>query len=572
VSRRSPAGGFVASPASTVGLASCTRRTTAIDSSFKFAISNRFRDSLGVNVWTQGQVSLLHEANLTRASTGASLVAGGLDGSTPVIFHADGSALTRVTNTGTTNAVTWGGSGVILDLATSATGYYVASSGGIYSGSMAGGAGTKQWNLDSVTTTSVKLGWVKQRLVAGVNNSIYELTGPATAPSALPAPLYTHPSPSWVWTAIVAGPNAIYASGHAGGSSSVVEFTLTSTGAMPTLSSAITVAELPQGEIVTSLFSYLGTYLVLGTNKGVRVATMDSGGNITYGPLTIELPAGAGSVRAMVGKDRFVYCGASTALPDGKSGLFRVDLSAQDNGRFPYATDLQAGDVGRVSSAALLGDQVCFTLDTKGLYQEHPTNLVASGYLRTGRIRYRTLELKQFKYIAVRTDPLVGSVGISVLDSQDAEFQVATVTDKGEANHPDSALPGQLGGQEAISVKFTLTRDLSPTLGPVFRSYQIKALPGTRRQRQLTIPLLCYDHESSATGQRFGYLGYARERLEKLEGLEDTGDAVLYQDFTAGTTYARLVVIDQIQHLQAFPPDQGRGLGGKLVVVLRTLD
>lgn len=56
----------------------------------------------------------------------------------------------------------------------------------------------------------------------------------------------------------------------------------------PTLQSPYTVAELPQGEVVTSVISYMATYLVIGTNKGVRVATINPDSSLTMGPLSVK--------------------------------------------------------------------------------------------------------------------------------------------------------------------------------------------------------------------------------------------------------------------------------------------
>lgn len=538
------------------------------DNTFKYAPTIRFRDSMGVDPWTEGQVSLLPEVNKAINSTGTPVARGGLDGTTPVLFLADGLVLSRFDGT-TSSAITAGNTGTILDVATSATSYFVADSVGIYQGTLSGGTGSKVWTLSSAT--SAKLGWVKQRLVAGVNNSLYELVG--GSPPTLPTALYTHPASSWTWTSIVAGPAAIYASGYAGGSSSILAFELTSTGTMPVLTSAVTVAELPQGEIVQSLFAYLGTFLVIGTNKGVRIGTVDaSSGTVTYGPLTITSPNG--SVRDLVGKDRFVYAAATSGLADGSSGLWRIDLGTEvTDGRFAWANDLSANTTGRVRSVTLLGDQVAFTVDSAGLFLQHSSNLVPSGWIRTGRIRYRTLEPKLFKYVRLRTNPLSGAIGISAITDGDSELPVASITSPGETDHDDCALPGNLGGQESLGLKFILTRNTSTVnTGPVLRSFQLKALPGTKRQRQLILPLLCYDYEEqSGGGQRFGYIGYARDRLMALEAIENLGDAVIFQDFQGGRVLAELAVIDQLQFDQSFPPERGHGLGGRLIVVLRTI-
>jgi len=57
---------------------------------------------------------------------------------------------------------------------------------------------------------------------------------------------------------------------------------------MPTLTSGIIAAQLPIGEIVYKIESYLG-YLMIGTNKGMRVASIsDTTGDLSYGPLIFE--------------------------------------------------------------------------------------------------------------------------------------------------------------------------------------------------------------------------------------------------------------------------------------------
>jgi hypothetical protein len=94
------------------------------------------------------------------------------------------------------------------------------------------------------------MGWVKQRLVAGIGTSIYELTG-ALGTTTLPAAIYTHPNTGWEWTSISEGGSAIYAAGYAGGNGAIYKFTLSTAGVMPTLTSGIIAAQLPIGEYPT---------------------------------------------------------------------------------------------------------------------------------------------------------------------------------------------------------------------------------------------------------------------------------------------------------------------------------
>jgi hypothetical protein len=87
--------------------------------------------------------------------------------------------------------------------------------------------------------------------------------------------VYSNPSAGHVYTSITASGAAIYLAGYNGIQSTIEKFILSSTGTMPTLSSAITAAELPTGEIVQAIHYYLG-YMLIGTSKGVRVAASKS--------------------------------------------------------------------------------------------------------------------------------------------------------------------------------------------------------------------------------------------------------------------------------------------------------
>ena len=188
----------------------------------------QFQSSAGVNPWTLGELSLLRSTSLKVAGAGLPLVRGCINGGVDTYLHAQGAVLSRVTDASTT-AITWGGSGTIVSLADDGTNYYAADNTGIYSGLIASGVGAKIWNNSSA---NVVLDWAKQRLMAGIDNKIYELVG---AGPALPTVKFTHPNASWVWTSFSESPAAIYAAGYAGGQSAVYSFVLDSGGAVPVL-------------------------------------------------------------------------------------------------------------------------------------------------------------------------------------------------------------------------------------------------------------------------------------------------------------------------------------------------
>jgi hypothetical protein len=142
-------------------------------------VAYRFNKSAGVDVFNIGKVTLLPDVTLKASATGTPLLIGGYDSvnSADVLFQADGSTLTRMDG-GSNSTVTWGGSGNILDVTTDGQSYYAANATGIYKGTLAGGTGTSIFTFPSAvgTVTNVKLAWVKQRLIVGVNNYIYEVT------------------------------------------------------------------------------------------------------------------------------------------------------------------------------------------------------------------------------------------------------------------------------------------------------------------------------------------------------------------------------------------------------------
>ena len=147
-------------------------------------------------------------------------------------------------------------------------------------------AGTSMFTSPSIVAGNCTMEYIKERIVMTINNSVYEF---ATSATSMPTAVYTHPTNDYTYTSIAASGPAIYLSGFSGIQSTIQKFTLvTSSGAMPTLSSAITAAELPAGEISYCLFYYLD-YICIGTSNGARIAAINSqDGSLAYGPLIFE--------------------------------------------------------------------------------------------------------------------------------------------------------------------------------------------------------------------------------------------------------------------------------------------
>ena len=623
----------------------------------------RFTDSKGVDVWTKGQVTLLNSCSVGHVTTYPVAANGrsfqqmrsirwnNTDG---VLLH-DGYDVDKIDTNGTEthfidyNAGTDDKVYAICDDGTNA--YWVTNDTGpsgkleVNKKALTGTSSTTattMFTAAGITVTNAAMEYVKERIVMCANNSVYEFASNA---SALPTAVYTHGDTDHVFTSIAASGPAIYIAGYSGIQSNIYKFTLTTGGAMPTLSSAITAAEMPVGEVIHKIYYYLG-YMMIGTSKGIRVAQVnDQDGSLAYGPLIVETTQPCYDFAA---RDHFVWCATGVS---GEPGLIRIDLSSEiEPLRFAYANDVYydesndyhttscafLGETNRLafcteagsqtavtnkqatsnvvtltaaSHGLVVGDKiyaigvdnnidggpytvtatatntVTFATTTAGTiastasagfvgkagfsYIESATDLINSGYVTTGYIRYGTLEPKNFKRLVGRGDFTYGSMTLETVDADGTEYDVvsydiAVPPVEVETNTPADA-------QEYLAYKFVLYADgTDGTKGPIFKGYQIKSTIATPRQRVIRFPVYCYDVETDRYNVIVGYEGRASQRLQQLESIEQNGDVVTWQDLTTGES--RQCVIEQIQFTRLTPPDRGfTGYGGVIDITIRTV-
>ena len=425
------------------------------------------------------------------------------------------------------------------------------------------------------TISNAAMEYVKDRIVLCADNKVYEFS---TSASAMPTAVYTHPTSTHVYTSVAASGPAIYIAGYNGIQSTIQKFTLSTAGVMPTLTSAVVAAELPVGEIVHKISYYLG-YMMIGTNRGVRVATVsDQDGSINYGPLIVETTQPCFDFAT---RDHYVWCATSVA---GEPGVIRIDLSNEiEPLRFAYANDIyQDGVTGyKTTACAFVGnddptvaDRLVFCTANNGtsdgtIYIEDSATLRTSGYITTGNIRYGTLEPKNFKRLLGRGDFTFGSMTLETVDKNNIEYD--------HISYDSSVPPIEVGtsnpatAQEYVAFKFILYRDGTTTsAGPTFKGYQAKATIATPRQRVMQFPVYCYDIETDRFNTMIGYEGRAFDKIRLLEDIEETGDVITWQDLTTGES--RQAVIEQISFTRMTPPDKRfDGFGGVINITIRTV-
>ena len=547
----------------------------------------RYADSKGVNVWEQGQVTLLNNVDAGHNTTGQIKSNGrpnqqirSIKWSTSSgILLMDEYDVDKISSNGTVTHFVDYNSGTdtpvfaICDDGTFA--YWItntATKKTVYKKALtltSTDADTKMFDEVGLVSNAI-MEYVKERIVMCADNKVYEFAPSATA---MPTPVYTHPSSTHVYTSVAASGPAIYVAGYNGIQSSIVKFTLSTAGVMPTLTSAITAAEFPVGEIVHKIHYYLG-YMIIGTNKGIRVATVsDQDGSLSYGPLIVETTQ---PCYDFASRDHYVWCATGVA---GEPGVIRIDLSLEiEPLRFAYANDLYfSGVTGHQTTGCAFAaetDQLMFcttaTSSAVGyVYYEDESELMPSGYLTTGYIRYNTLEPKNFKRLVARGDFEFGSMTLETVTADGTEYDVVAYDVSVPPVEVTTSNPQE--AQEYLAYKFILYRDgTTASKGPIMKGYQAKATIATPRQRVMKFPVYCYDVETDRYNVQLGYDGRAFDRIQTLESIEENGDVVTWQDLTTGES--RQAVIEQISFTRLTPPDRGfNGYGGIIDITIRTV-
>jgi hypothetical protein len=322
----------------------------------------RFADSRNVDVWTKGEVTLLNAVEEEHYITGAtpsnlrpnqslrSIQSSSIEG----VLLRDEFDIYKIAQDGTVTQFLDYVSGtddkVYAMCDDGTTAYWVTNDTGpagdlevnkkVLTGTTATSA-TVMFTGSGINVENAVMEYVKERIVMCVNDKVYEFS---TAATALPTAVYTSTSPGNVFTSVAASGAAIYVSQYNGIQSTILKFTLDSTGLMPTLSQAVVAAEMPAGEIIHKIFYYLG-YMLIGTSKGVRASVVsDVDGSINYGPLIVETDQ---PVYDFCARNHYIWMTVGigfTAATGAYPGLIRIDLSQQIEPLvFAYANDVYDG-------------------------------------------------------------------------------------------------------------------------------------------------------------------------------------------------------------------------------------
>jgi hypothetical protein len=482
----------------------------------------RFNTSKGVDVWSKGQATLLKDTTQVLADVAATLQA--LTVGTR-LYVATGGDVKHTTDLSTFTNCTSEPGGNVGGMATDGFNVFVAfAANGIHKVTTSSDAFASHI---TGTDTFVNLRYVKGRLMASEDNDVYNFTG-----SGVPgSPLFTHSNTGFRWVGFAGGQNHIYMGGFAGNQSLIYRTTIKADAS--SLDTPIVALELPAGEIITGLDSYLN-YVLIGTTKGIRVATSDTDGNLVAGAL-INIGS---SVTSFTGEGRFVWFNY-TNFDATSTGLGRLDLSVFIASNQPaYASDLMVTAQGVVSSVNTINSRPVFVVVGSGIYVEHATDLVPTGYLESGIYRWGVPDAKFIPKWDIRCRPLNGSVTLSIKSDGGSyhDFQAFTLPLGKEKTF--TGLEDRVFETEA---KITIGRSATNnTACPELTRWMGRAYAAPLRSQIFSVPLIMH-HKLSIRGRE--YFQDVNNEMTFLRDLVDTPRIVTYQE----NEEAYSVIVENVQ-------------------------
>ncbi len=507
----------------------------------------RFQTSKGVDVWNKGKLTLLKDTSEVLADVAANLQA--LTVGTR-LYVATGGDVKHTTNLSTFTSCTNEPAGNVGGITTDGFNVFVA-----FAGHSIHKATTNNDAFSSHITgsqTFENLRYVKGRLMATENNDVYNFTssgGPG-------APLFSHGNTGFRWVGFAGGQNHIYMGGFAGNQSLIYRTTIKADAT--SLDVPVVALELPAGEIITGLDSYLN-FVLIGTTTGIRVATSDTEGNLVSGPL-IELGS---SVESFSGNGRFVWFNLNN-FDSTSTGLGRLDLSVFVSANQPsFASDLMVTAQGNVSSVNTINGRPVFVVSGLGIYVEHATNLVASGFLNSGIYRWGVPDAKFIPKLDLRCLPLVGSITISVA-SDDGDF--ADFPTFNTANLKEKTLDGLEAKIFEAEIKITLTRSATATTGPTLTRWMARAYAAPLRSQIFSVPIVMH-HKLQIMGRE--YFQDVDEELRLLRDLVESPKVIKYQENTE--TFAVVVEDVQFRARHITYSHNENDIEGTAIVVMRSV-
>ena len=513
----------------------------------------RFYTSVGVDPFTvKGELKLLYEAEVVDAQTESNLFMARANGR---IYGSDGQN------------VRWASAGGFAS-PTSVTGLAAADITGIASDGYnvfitQGSSGIYKTDASTNAATSYvtgivcgPIGYVKGRLMVGGTGADKGELWNITASGNNPSGIFVHPNADFEWVAFAEGPNHIYCAGFTGSESLIYRTQIEADGTA--LQIPVVAGTLPMGETINAMYGYLG-FLFIGTNKGVRMATADTNGDLIFGS---NIDTG-GDIRCFGGNDRFVFFGWEDH-PSGFAGLGCIDLAYLTGPNTPaYCSWFYVPNVtGDVIDLEVFNDQVIFSVAGEGFCGE-TTNYVTSGYLETGAWTWGIPDTKIVAKIDGRHDPLPETDTVRASIKVDGGSWIDCGCIAGTGSPTTLFTPQQTPGFKVES-KITLLES-SGGVSPVFNRLNLRAYVNPVRSTVVQVPVLLH-HRLDVDGTEVEV--DVKDELNHLRSLASQAQITTYVDAQLSVR----CIVEDVRFVPDNNRDRMRDWAGVAVVTLRTVD
>ena len=475
----------------------------------------QYYKSTGVNPWVKNELTLLKDTQFIWGDTDDNLYMASATASngTEWAYLCAGSDLVASDDqfaTATANALSGnplggdiiGATKTQSAIASDGTNVYVAGNGKIQKVTANAVTGTTA-NTDVWTLASVDGVWVANGyLLASVADRLTVLSV-GTAPSTNADIASSSFNQVDSWQTVVGTSVGIFAGGNQGGQGKIYYIGINDSTAA--LNVPVIAAELPQGEKILSMAEYLG-YVILGTNKGFRLATITGQGYLSYGP-RVNITNG---VQVFEPQGEHIWFGwkdyESPFDPTtARGGLGRIGLSEWTDQLVPaYASDLMASgtgtdeDIQGVLTLTNNGTEMrVFSIKGKGVYREHATNYVTTGSIDEGKFRWGISELKVAASVDLRHKALASGQSV-VIQVESDDGNTGTVT----SDTTNSLTPGiqpiltsaetNIDGEYLIPTITLNTTTVTAT--PTLYRWTLRAIPMPFVAEVLTLPVILTNH------------------------------------------------------------------------------
>jgi hypothetical protein len=548
----------------------------------------QYYKSTGINPWVKNELSLLKDTNLTITDSGTNLyMAFAMVGTQEYGYVCTGSDVKPTDDSFTTTetAISNPAGGAIIGIASDGTNVYVASTDGnkvqkISALAVTGAsANTDYWTLPNVDGVWFANGY----LLASVADKLTVLSV-GTAPSDNADIASSSFNQVDSWETVIGTSVGIFAGGNQGGQGKIYYIGINDSTAA--LNVPVIAAELPQGEKILSMAEYLG-YVVLGTNKGFRLASITGQGYLSYGP-RVDITNGVQVFEPQGEHMWFGWKDYDSPFDDtDRGGLGRIGLSEWTDQLVPaYASDLMASGSGTdaavqgVATFTRSGTEIrAFSISGKGVYVEHATNYVTTGSIDEGKFRWGISELKVAASVDLRHKALASGQSIAIqIESDDGN--TGTVT----SDTTDSLTPGiqpiltsteaNIDGEYLIPTITLNTTTVTAT--PTLYRWTLRAIPMPFVAEVITLPIILtnqtqYDNRNvyQDVYDEYSYIKALLESRTLVKFIMGAEDKTVY---VAGVAYEPGAISkwsDAAQH--DAPYDRYRWVDGVLTVQLTTV-